>query len=81
VGKYVSAVTVVAGGNIQVTYSGSQVNSKIKGDVLIVQPGTDTNGDVVWVCGLATSPTGVTLNQANAGTTLAAQYLPSDCHS
>jgi type IV pilus assembly protein PilA len=81
VGKYVSAVTVVAGGNIEVTYNGSQVNQKIANKLLYIQPGTDTNGDVVWVCGLAVSPTGVTLNQANAGTTLAAQYLPSDCHS
>jgi type IV pilus assembly protein PilA len=81
VGKYVSAVTVVAGGNIEITYSGTQVNQKIKGDVLYIQPGTDLNGDVSWVCGLATAPNGVTLNQANAGTNLSAQYLPSDCHS
>jgi type IV pilus assembly protein PilA len=81
VGKYVSAVTVVAGGNIQITYSGTQVNQKIAGKLLIIQPGTDLNGDVSWVCGLAVAPTGVTLNQANGGTTLSAQYLPSDCHS
>ncbi len=80
-GKYVSAVTVVAGGNIQITYSGSQVNQKIAGNLLIIQPGTDTNSDVVWVCGKAAVPVGVTLNAANAGTTLLAQYLPSDCHS
>jgi len=89
-GMFSNVSARVVGGRVIVTVVESSIilnrvafegNSKIKGDVLIVQPGTDTNGDVVWVCGLATSPTGVTLNQANAGTTLAAQYLPSDCHS
>jgi type IV pilus assembly protein PilA len=81
VGKYVSAVTVIAGGNIQITYSGSQVNQKILGNVLILQPGLDTNNDVIWVCGLQVSPANVILNAPNAGTTVKAQYLPSGCHA
>jgi type IV pilus assembly protein PilA len=82
-GKYVSAVTVVPGGNIQITYNGPQVNQKLAttGDVLILQPGLDTNQDVIWVCGTAAVPGTVTLSQANAGTTVKAQYLPSGCHA
>jgi type IV pilus assembly protein PilA len=81
VGKYVSAVTVVTG-NVEITYSGSAVNSKLKGDILYLNVGTDTNGDVAWVCGLQSTnpPTGVTLNGA-ATTTVPAQYLPSSCHN
>jgi len=80
-GKYAGPITVVAGGNIQITYNGNQANGKILGNNLILQPGTDTNGDVVWVCGLAATPNGVTLNAPNAGTNLKAVYLPSACHS
>ena len=81
VGKYVSAVTVVAG-NVQITYDAPTANAKLKGDVLYLNVGTDTNGDVAWVCGLQSSapPTGVTLNGA-ATTTVPAQYLPSSCHN
>jgi type IV pilus assembly protein PilA len=81
-GKYVSAVTVV-NGNIEITYNGPQVNQKLvaTGDLLILQPGLDTNSDVIWVCGTAATPAGVTLEAANAGTTVKAQYLPSGCHS
>jgi type IV pilus assembly protein PilA len=77
-GKYVSGVAV-ANGNVLVTYSGSQASAKLTGLVLALQAGTDTAGDVVWVCGLAATPTGVILNAA-AATTVPVQYLPSTCH-
>jgi type IV pilus assembly protein PilA len=82
VGKYVGAITVDASGNIKVTYTGSAVNAKLSGDILYLNVGTDTNGDVAWVCGLQSTapPTGVTLNGA-ATTTVPAQYLPSSCHN
>ena len=79
VGKYVSAITVDANGNIQITYSGSQVSTKLKGDVLFLNVGTDTNGDVAWICGLASAPTNVTPIALGA-TTVPVQYLPSTCH-
>jgi type IV pilus assembly protein PilA len=80
-GKYESGVTVITGGQIQITY-GVQANSKINGLILLLSPGTDSNNDVIWVCGNAATPTGVTLT-ATAGGTLTAtpQYLPSSCHS
>jgi type IV pilus assembly protein PilA len=82
VGKYVSAVTVDASGNIKITYAGPQASAKLTGaNVLYLNVGTDTNGDVAWVCGLqsTTPPAGITLNGA-ATTTIVPQYLPSSCH-
>jgi type IV pilus assembly protein PilA len=81
-GKYVGGVTVTAGGNIQIKYTGSQASTKLSPaatNTLYLQAGTDTNGDVVWVCGTATVPTGVTVATA-AATTVPAQYLPASCH-
>jgi type IV pilus assembly protein PilA len=82
VGKYVSAVTVDPNGNIKISYSGSAVNAKLSGEILYLNAGTDTNSDVIWVCGLQSSnpPTGVTLNGAGT-TTIPAQFLPSSCHN
>jgi type IV pilus assembly protein PilA len=78
-GKYVSAVAVTTGGAIQVTY-GNQVNAKISGDVLALNPGLSANYDVIWVCGTATAPsTGSSF--ASATTNVAAAYLPTACHS
>ena len=76
-GKYVSAI-IVLNGVVTVTYSGAQVNKNLKGDVLTIQPGIDTNNDVIWVCGTAANP-GVTLS-GKAATTVPNQYLPSSCH-
>jgi type IV pilus assembly protein PilA len=78
-GKYAGPITVTANGNIQITYNGSQASTKVKGLILYLQPGVDTNGDVVWVCGTAATPTGVILSGA-AATNVPAQYLPSSCH-
>jgi type IV pilus assembly protein PilA len=80
VGKYVSAITVDASGNIKVTYGGTQASTKLPtSSILYLQVGTNTNGDVAWVCGTQVAPTGVTLNAA-ATTNIPAQYLPSSCH-
>jgi type IV pilus assembly protein PilA len=88
VGKYVSAITVVAGGQIGVTYSGTQVNAKLKTLKLAFTPGLDANNDVIWICGTASTPTGVTLGDGtNAGavstttTSVSAAYLPTSCHT
>jgi uncharacterized RDD family membrane protein YckC/Tfp pilus assembly major pilin PilA len=79
-GKYANPITVDDHGNILITYEGVLANNKIKGLVLYLQPGTDGQGDVVWVCGKAAVPPNVTLSHA-ATTTVPAQYLPSACHS
>jgi type IV pilus assembly protein PilA len=79
--KYVSTVTV-AGGTIQITY-GAQVNSKVNGSTLAIAPWTNTNNDIIWICGSATAPT--TVSSASGGTvgsnSVSPQYLPSSCHS
>jgi type IV pilus assembly protein PilA len=81
-GKYVSSIAVEAGGVIQVTYSGPQANAKLTGEILDLLPGTDTNNDVIWVCGSAATPTtGFTSGGGTNGTTVSAQYLPASCHA
>jgi type IV pilus assembly protein PilA len=87
VGKYVGAIAVNAGGEIVVAYTGTQANAKLSAaanDTLSLTPGLDANNDVVWVCGTATTPTGVTLSGLAAGTattTVSAAYLPNSCHA
>ena len=86
-GKYVGSVSVATGGEIVVVYTGSQANSKLSAsanDTLGLTPGLDANNDVVWVCGTATTPTGVTLSTGAGGqatTTVSAAYLPNSCHA
>jgi type IV pilus assembly protein PilA len=82
VGKYVSAITVGANGVISVAYGGSQASAKLPlSSVLTFAPGTDTNNDVVWVCGSAATPTNVTMVGATTGTNISAAYLPTSCHT
>jgi type IV pilus assembly protein PilA len=78
-GKYVTSVAVTTGGSVLITY-GNQANKSISGSTLALNPGTDTGGDVIWICGSAATPTGVSKSGAGA-TTVLAQYLPSSCHS
>lgn len=78
-GKYVTSVLVSTGGAVVITY-GNQANAKISNSTLALNPGTDTAGDVIWVCGSATRPAGVTMSGAVA-TSVVAQYLPASCHS
>ncbi len=79
-GKYVGTIAVTTGGQIVITYTGTQANTKISGKTLDLSPGLNTNNDVVWICGPASAPTGVT-GAPGDGSTVAAQYLPSTCHS
>jgi type IV pilus assembly protein PilA len=80
-GKYVGSIAVSAGGEIIVTYTGSQANAKLSGSVLTLNPGLDANYDVVWVCGTATVPTNVSAPTGTATTTVSAAYLPNSCHA
>jgi type IV pilus assembly protein PilA len=80
-GKYVSAISVGANGVISVKYGGPQASSKLPvASILSLQPGTNTNQDVVWVCGTAPTPAGVVVTGATA-TNIIAAYLPSTCHT
>ena len=88
VGKYVGAITMNAGGQIVVAYTGSQANAKLSvagKNVLSFTPGLDANQDVVWVCGTDATPANVTLGDttnigSTAVTTVPAAYLPNSCH-
>jgi type IV pilus assembly protein PilA len=84
-GKYVSLITVVAGGEIVVAYGGSQANAKLPAaSVLTFNPGLTANNDVVWICGTAPAPTTPALAVAPAGgtvTNIIAAYLPTSCHA
>ena len=77
--KYVSTLTVT-GGTIEIIYGG-QVNSKVSGSTLGLVPYTDSNNDVIWVCGTAATPTGVSTTATSISSTVSAQYLPVACHS
>ena len=81
-GKYVGTVAVVAGGQIQVVYTGPQANTKLSAagkNMLTISPGLSANQDVVWVCGLSATPAGTTGVEATS-TTVPAPYLPASCH-
>lgn len=79
VSKYVSSVGV-SSGTIQIVY-GQQVNTKISGSTLAIQPYTNANNDIIWVCGTAASPTSVTSGGAAVTSNVSPQYLPTSCHS
>jgi type IV pilus assembly protein PilA len=82
-GKYVSSIASNLG-QIAITY-GNQVNNKILNSTLFLTAFINANNDVVWVCGNAAVPTGASLPTGDTaqgtGGSLAAQYLPSSCHS
>jgi len=82
-GKYVAGISL-ANGTIEIQY-GLQANVKVSGSKLGIQPYTSANGDVIWVCGSALTPTGASNSTTPASTasvnTVSAQYLPVACHS
>jgi type IV pilus assembly protein PilA len=82
-GKYVSGITVGTGGLLTITYAGPQANASLNTaskNTLTLAPGTDSNLDVIWVCGSAATPSGVTMAGTN-NTTIPSQYLPATCHT
>jgi type IV pilus assembly protein PilA len=84
-GKYVSSVTVTAGA-IVITYSSAspqQANAKLNGLVLGLNPYINANNDLVWVCGSATVPTGLSTatGETTVSTSVSPAYLPTSCHA
>jgi type IV pilus assembly protein PilA len=88
--RYVSEVDVTDG-TIQITY-GLDVNSKIDGAFLSLQPFVNANGDVVWVCGASQDPAGAGASadpdgagpaaaSPDGNTTLADKHMPASCRS
>ena len=79
-GKYVDSVTI-ASGVITIAY-GKQANTKISsGKTLILTPGTSVNGDVAWVCGDHTTPSGVSTAATPVAGTVDQKYLPQVCRT
>jgi type IV pilus assembly protein PilA len=80
-GKYVLSVGLnpAAAGQVVITY-GFQANSKITNLKLDISPGLSGNDDIIWVCGYAVAPTGVTGTPTDASS-VAVQYLPASCHA
>ncbi len=78
-GKYVSKV-VVAGGGITITF-GNSAATALSGKTLGLTPGTNGNGDISWICGTATAPTGVTAVSGASATTSTGMttYYPKNC--
>jgi type IV pilus assembly protein PilA len=78
--KYVSQIGVVDG-VITITFAGPQANAKLSATPLLtLRPGSNANGDVVWICGRAAVPAGVNVAGADA-TTVVAKYLPASCRA
>jgi type IV pilus assembly protein PilA len=82
-GKYVEAVTL-DNGNIIIQY-GNQANSNINGAYyLTLHPFATSNGDVVWICGLAGTAGTTPVDDAPApgtATNIPDKYLPASCRS
>jgi type IV pilus assembly protein PilA len=83
-GKYVAEIDV-QGGVITIEY-GNQANTRIDGQTLSLSPATNTNGDVIWVCGGANAPGGVSgLTgpgvSAPGSTSVLDKYLPASCRN
>jgi type IV pilus assembly protein PilA len=88
VGKYVTSVASSTG-NITIKY-GNQANATALAaaqNTLGLTAYTNSNNDIVWICGLASTTlttgtislaTGAT---AGGGTTVKPQYLPTSCHA
>jgi len=76
-GKYVNTLGI-SGGVITIAY-GKQANQKINAATLILTPGYNTNGDVVWVCGAHSTPANVTMAATPAGGSILPKYLPQVC--
>jgi type IV pilus assembly protein PilA len=88
-GRYVESLEV-ANGTITIQY-GKDVNEKINGSQLSIQPLVNENGDVVWMCGLSDQPDATYVNSGGAGgtgtdsdtgtTDLSDKHMPASCRS
>jgi type IV pilus assembly protein PilA len=82
-GKY-AVVDLLAGGIIEITYTGPLANAKISAagqNKLDLRAGTSNNGDILWVCGNAAVPSTGSGFSATNNTNLLGKYLPASCKS
>jgi type IV pilus assembly protein PilA len=88
-GRYVQSLDVTDG-TITIVY-GKDVNDKIAGLILSIQPLVNENGDVVWMCGKSIQPLNTYDDSggvngggttSTAGTTdLSDKHMPASCRS
>ncbi|GAB6041990.1 pilin [Endothiovibrio diazotrophicus] len=82
VGNYVTGIDVNTNGVINIAF-GNKVNAKISGSTLALGPASNAAGQIVWICGEAKNPSGITNTTAetaaNSGTNIPSKYLPSAC--
>lgn len=81
-GNYVSNVTT-AGGGIVVTFGNRANIANLATRTLGLIAYTNSNGDILWRCGLAPAPTGagIVASGGVAATTVVAKYLPKNCQA
>jgi type IV pilus assembly protein PilA len=78
-GKYVTSVTIGAGGQITIAY-GNQATT-IAGKTMTLTPYTSLNNDVSWQCGDHAMPAQLTIATGSAAgsSTLLAKHRPANC--
>ena len=78
-GKYVTSVTVGAGGQITIAY-GNQATA-IAGKNMTLTPYTSANNDISWQCGDHAMPATLTIatGAAAGSATLLAKHRPANC--
>jgi uncharacterized RDD family membrane protein YckC/Tfp pilus assembly major pilin PilA len=80
-GKYFKAISVQSGA-VVIEY-GNSANAKINGNRIVFIPGLNANRDIVWVCGRANIPPGISMAIENGAryTTVGDAYLPMSCRT
>jgi type IV pilus assembly protein PilA len=78
-GSYVTDISQAAG-VITITYGGNKANAKLASATLAIAAAANDNGDIAWVCGGSTTPTGFTVaGAAGYGAAMQPKWLPSAC--
>jgi type IV pilus assembly protein PilA len=79
-GSYVSSMST-ASGVITIAYNSTKANKQVRAAVLTIVAAPNANGDISWVCGNATQPTGTTLAGAKATAGFQEKWLPGACRT
>jgi type IV pilus assembly protein PilA len=85
-GNYVTQISVArtptgntdAAFAIDITY-GNRANNKIHNHILSLRATSNPAGGLVWICGRASAPAGVSAPVIADATTLPDKYMPTDC--
>ena len=80
-GKYVTAVNVLAGGQIRITYGNQASAVTVVGKTMTLTPYTSLNNDVSWQCGdhAMTGPLTIATGSAAGSSNLLAKHRPANC--